>query len=72
MSQQAFFLFSEFQNKLYYVESNYPTSPIIKKIQKKKKQHKMIGKQDIANINKLYDMIKGTGKPINLPRQYES
>jgi len=69
MSQQAFFLFSEFQNKLHYVESNYPTSPIIQKIQKKQKQHKMIGQQDIANINKLYDMIKGSGKPIHLSRE---
>lgn len=68
MSQQAFLLFSEFQNKLQYVKSNYPTSPIIQKIQKKQQKHKIIGQQDIANINKLYDMIKGNDKPIHLAR----
>ena len=66
MSNQAFLLFSEFQNKLMYIQSNYPTSPIIQKIQKKKKQRKMIGQQDIENINKLYNMIKGNGTSIYL------
>ena len=66
MSNQAFLLFSEFQNKLLYVQSNYPTSPIIQKIQKKKQQQKMIRQQDIAHINELYDMIKGNGTSIYL------
>lgn len=66
MSNQAFLLFSEFHNKLMYVQSNYPTSPIIQKIQKRKKQHKIIGQQDIENIDELYNMIKGNGTSIYL------